>query len=107
MKTNRFVYRISTRMTIFEDMINKVCKTAELTKNQFISAEEEAFLTWEKIENQDPQRLIFESKEMRESQIKKIMHQFEKKLTPLIESEEKKEKSFIIIRKSLEKLFEL
>jgi DNA repair ATPase RecN len=107
MKINRFIDTNVMRISVFEEMINKVSKKTHLTRSTISNVGEIALQSWEDNENQDPARLLFSSKENRLREISKMISEFKKQITPIIKSPEKIGESLDIFQDTLKKMFEL
>ncbi len=107
MKINKFIDRNVSRIGAFEEMVRKVSKETNLSRASISSIGETALQLWEETENQDPQRLIFQSKEERIGQIEIIISNFQQEISPMVDSAETIKKSVEIFQESLGKMFEI
>ncbi len=107
MKINKFIDRNVSRISAFEEMVQLISKETDLSRSSINQVGEMSLISWEETEKQDPQRLIFQSKEERLGQIEIMTTIFKNKISPMIESIEIINSSVKIFQESLGKMFEI
>lgn len=107
MKINKFIDRNVSRISVFEEMVRNISKETNLSRSSISSVGEAALQSWEKAANQDPQRLLFQSKEVILVEIDKMIKEFKEKITPMIDSDVSIKKSIQYFEDSLGRMFEV